>query len=185
MKFAHTQKTPVAVLGGLRDEGLNPTPTKEQNMHQSTVPTRLDFEGLVIDVDPSAAAIEHVEITFSTRWTDQEPRTTYGIALTPTEARKLASALLDAAAPDFGSAPVEEIEEHVAVARKVPVEIPVSDLAAGTVTDVFRFATEHDMSPGDVMRAVETYIDGMAEVESLTPAKWCKRQRQLKQGALA
>lgn len=182
MKFSNTtQKTPVAdELGGNRDEGLmNPTPLKEQeNMHQSTVPTRLDLEGLVIDVDPSGAPWDHVEVTFSTRWADQEPRSTYGIALTAAEARKLASALLDASAPAFGVAPVEEIEEHAAIARRLPVEIPVSDLAAGTVTDIIRFADEHDMRWGDVMQAVETYMSGMAEAESLTPAQWCRRWRQ-------
>lgn len=38
MSFTDTKKTPVAVLGGLRDEGLNPTPTKEQNMPMISQP---------------------------------------------------------------------------------------------------------------------------------------------------
>lgn len=116
MKFANTKKTPVAELGGDRDEGLNPTPTKEQNMHQTTVPTRLELDQFAtIDVDPRN---EGVEVTFSTRNEFGETRSTYGIALDADEGRKLASALLDAVAPDFGSADPQEIEEHVEVARR-------------------------------------------------------------------
>lgn len=118
MKFASTQKTPVAELGGTSDEGLNPTPTKEQNMSQSTVPTRIELDQFAtIDVDPRD---DGVEVTFSTRNEFGETRSTYGIALDANEGRKLASALLDAVAPDFGSADLEEIEEHVEVARRFP-----------------------------------------------------------------
>lgn len=165
-----TQKTPSADLAGCRAEGQIHPPTKEMNMHQSTVPTRLDLDGFTTDVDP---ADENVNLTFTDtgRWV-------LGITIPRTDARRLATALLDASAPNFGTAHQDELLEHVEIARKVPVDIPVSDFATGTVTDVFRFAREHDMPPGDVMQAVETYMDGMAEVESLTPAKWCQRHRQ-------
>lgn len=184
MKFSNTtQKTPVAELGGDRDEGLeNPTTMKEQEIMTSlsaAVQTRISLDQhTVIDVDPRD---ENVEVTVSSRNEFGETRSTFGIALTAAEARKLASALLDASAPAFGVAPVEEIEEHAAIARRLPVEIPVSDLAAGTVTDIIRFADEHDMRWGDVMQAVETYMDGMAEAESVSPAEWCRRRRAEKQ----
>ncbi|MFI8778787.1 hypothetical protein ACIGH6_17105 [Brachybacterium paraconglomeratum] len=111
-----TEKTPVAVLGGLRDEGLDPTPTKEQDMHNSTVPTRIQLDEFAsVDVDPRD---EGVEVTFSTGNEFGQTRSTYGIALVPEEARRLAAALLDGVAPNFCTADPEEIQEHVEVARR-------------------------------------------------------------------
>jgi len=186
MTITTNSKTPVAdVLGGDRDEGLNSPTTKKESttMVSAAVPTRIQLDDqMIIDVEP---VLENVEITISSRDVFGEARTTYGIALTPEETRKLTSALLDASAPAFGSSPITEIEEHVEIARKVPVEIPVSELAAGTVTDLLRFAQDHDMRPSEVMPAVETFIDAMAEAESLTPAKWCKRWRQIHKEARA
>lgn len=108
MNSTDTKKTPVAdVLGGDRDEGLeNPTPKKEQE-NMTMVPnaaasTRLDFNGLGVDVDVIDG---YVEIT-----TGIPGRTTLGIALTPPEARELASALLDGIAPNIDSSDIEEIE---------------------------------------------------------------------------
>ncbi|MGP5261223.1 hypothetical protein ACTXMW_16275 [Brachybacterium paraconglomeratum] len=129
MTITSNEKTPVAVLGGLRDEGLeNPTPMKEQeNMHNPTVPTRIQLdEHTVIDVDPRE---EGVEVTFSTRNEFGQTRSTYGIALDPDEARTLAAALLDGVAPDFGSTDPEEIEEHVEVARRLPAMTPAKAAA--------------------------------------------------------
>lgn len=120
MSIRTTQKTPVAVLGGLRDEGLgNPTPMKEQeNMHQSTVPTRIQLDDFtVIDVDPRE---QHAEFTISARDVFGDTRSTFGIALTPEEARKVAAALLDSVAPAYGRADLEELEEHNEVARRLP-----------------------------------------------------------------
>lgn len=90
-------------------------------MHQSTVPTRIHFdEQTVIDVDPSATPLEFVEVTFSTRsGALGQPRSTYGIALTREEARRLASALLDASAPTVETSTLEELEEHTGVARRL------------------------------------------------------------------
>lgn len=170
MNITTNEKTPVAELGGDRDEGLESTPNKEQIMHQSTVPTRLDLDGLSTDIEPTD---DSVNITFvdPARWI-------YGINITRADARKFASALLDASAPDFGSAPLQELDEHAEIGRRLPVEVPVSDLATGTVTDIFRFAQDHEMSSAAVMRAVEDYIHGMAEAERVSPAQWCKRRRQ-------
>lgn len=118
MSFPHTKKTPVAELGGTRDEGLNPTPIKEQDMHQSTVPTSLDFGDLRLDVDPfTDGPHSGVDITMTAHRADKT-RSFHGIVLTPSEARKLASALLDATAPAISSSSIEEIEEHARVARK-------------------------------------------------------------------
>lgn len=113
MKPTDTKKTPVAELGGTRDEGLNSPLTKKESttmIPTAGVSTRLDFDGLSVDVD---AIDEHVEIT-----TGIPGRTTLGLALTPAEARRLAEALLDASAPAFGETPLAEIEEHARIARK-------------------------------------------------------------------
>lgn len=174
MTTSRQQKTPVGVLADAADEGLESTPNKEQIMTQLTasaaVPTRLDLDGFTTDVEPTD---DGVNITFTDRG-----RWALGVAITRTDARRLAEALLDASAPQFGVADLEEVEEHVRVAHKVPVDIPVSQLAAGTVTDIWHFAQDHDMGSGDVMRAVETYVDEMSKVESMSPAQYCKRQRQ-------
>ncbi|GAA1485913.1 hypothetical protein [Brachybacterium fresconis] len=180
MTTTTNEKTPSADLAGCRAEGLESTPIKEIKMNSTivsaAVPTRIQLdEFAVIDVDPRD---ENAEITFSSRNEFGETRTTFGIALAPEEARKLASALLDASAPDLGSADAEEIEEHVAVARKMPVNVPVSELAAGTVTDIFRWAQDHDMGSGDVMAIVEDYIDGVAEAECMSPAKVAAKMRE-------
>lgn len=182
MTSAPTQKTPAAVLADERGEGLNSPLTKKESTTMVSAPqhaghspaalsTRVDLGGDCADI--LSVSPDQIDLTFSFRGDYL-----FGMRLTATEARKIASALLDAAAPDFGTSLLEEIEEHVEVARKVPVEIPVSELAAGTITDIVRFANDHCMSSGDVMRAVESYIDAMAETESLTPAQWCKRHRQ-------
>lgn len=75
-------------------------------MHQSTVPTRLPLEGgPVIDVDPTG---DHLEVTITCAG-----RARAGIALTRTEARRLATALFDAAAPSFADSDPSEVAEHV------------------------------------------------------------------------
>lgn len=125
MKFINTQKTPVAdVLGGDRDEGLEYNPNKELNMHQSTLPTRLELDGFTTDVAPYE---DRVHITISD---EQRFVVMLGLSITRTEARRLASALLDASAPDFGSAPMEEIYEHTEVARKATVSMTPAKAAA-------------------------------------------------------
>ncbi|MGP5050718.1 hypothetical protein [Brachybacterium alimentarium] len=121
MTITGQKKTPSADLAGCRAEGLeNPTTMKEQeNMTivSAAVPTRIELdEAAVIDVDPRG---ENVEVTFSTRDVFGDARSTFGIAFAPEEALKLASALLDGVAPDFGTADLEEIEEHAAVARRL------------------------------------------------------------------
>lgn len=128
MTTTNTKKTPSAELGGTRAEGLENTPNKEMNTTMlptapAAVSTRIELdEQTTIDVDPSAAPWEHVEITITTRdAVFGEPRTTFGIALTPSEARQLASALLDGCAPAFGVADPQALEEHVAIARRLDV----------------------------------------------------------------
>lgn len=119
MNITTNEKTPVAELGGERDEGLeNPTPMKEQeNMTivSAAVPTRIELdERTAIDVEPIG---EQVEITISTLGpmvNDWMPvRSTHGIAVTRTEARRLATALFDASAPSFADSDPTEIDEHI------------------------------------------------------------------------
>ena len=43
MTYPHTKKTPVAELGGERDEGLTNTPNKEMNTMQSTALTPAQY----------------------------------------------------------------------------------------------------------------------------------------------
>ena len=124
MNITTNEKTPVAELGGTRDEGLEYNPNKELNMHQSTVPTRLDLDGFTTDVGPYE---DRVHITISD---EQRFVVLLGLSITRTEARRLAEALLDASAPDLGSAPMEEIYEHTEVARKATVSMTPAKAAA-------------------------------------------------------
>lgn len=122
--YPTTKKTPVAELGGDRDEGLINPSNKEMNMHQSTVPTRLDLGGLTTDVESHEERV-HITISDERRFV-----VLLGLSITRTEARRLASALLDASAPYLGSAPMEEIYEHTEVARKATVSMTPAKVAA-------------------------------------------------------
>lgn len=173
MKFSSsTTKAPVAELGGTRDEGLeSPTPQKEQenmNSLSAAIPTRLDLDGLTVDVQP---VDDHIEVTVIAAG-----RATHGLALDPSEARKLASVLLDASAPAFGHTDAAEIEEHVAVARKLGqphesltpaqyckrqrdqqqdhLDVQIA-IEGSTVTDLWHEAERLGVSPSDVLRKLE------------------------------
>lgn len=132
MTFTNTQKTPSAELAGRCAEGLINPSSKEMNTMKSTVSTRLDLNGLTVDVDPfDADEARGVDITFFTR--SAEPlgaRTQQVVVLTHSEARKLAEALLDASAPTVGMTPMEEIEEHARIARKNTVAMTPAKAAA-------------------------------------------------------
>lgn len=181
MKYAHTQKTPSAELAGRSAEGLISPITKKESttMVSAAVPTRISLdEHTVIDVDPSVNALEYVEVTFSTRSGGLgEPRSTFGIALTPAEARRLAEALLDGSAPTFGQSPVAEIEEHVSIARKVPgagkntiamspakcvkaqrefAKLDRPALAQGTVLDLLHASQKVGISPAALLEQLES-----------------------------
>ncbi|MGP5251477.1 hypothetical protein ACTXLT_03095 [Brachybacterium alimentarium] len=74
-------------------------------MHDSTVPTRVALgDHSAADVDPIE---QHVELTFS-----HDGRARTGIALTRSEARRLAVALMDASAPSFCTGDPAEVAEH-------------------------------------------------------------------------
>ncbi|MCT1385806.1 hypothetical protein M4D54_09235 [Brachybacterium sp. p3-SID1565] len=73
----------------------------------SSIPTRMSLEGgPIIDVDPIG---EHLEVTIGCTG-----RARAGIALTRSEARRLATALLDASAPSLCDGDPAEIAEHLA-----------------------------------------------------------------------
>lgn len=101
---------------------MYPTQKEQENMQQSTVPTRLDLGDIVVDVDP---AEDGVEITLTAR-----RRSTIGIAFTRSEARQIAGALLDASAPALGEVPIEEVDEPVEIARRFPVAVTPAKYAA-------------------------------------------------------
>lgn len=79
-------------------------------MHNSTVPTRLSLDGgPVINVDPTDG---HLEVTITCAG-----RARAGIALTRSEARRLATALFDASAPSFADGDPAEVAEHVTAVK--------------------------------------------------------------------
>lgn len=89
-------------------------------MHNATVPTRILLDGgPVIDVDPTDG---HLEVTISCAG-----RARAGIALTRTEARNLATALLDASAPSLRDGDPAEIREHLAAVRPTATVDPFTD----------------------------------------------------------
>lgn len=135
MTSPRTQKTPAAVLADERGEGLNSTPTKKESTTMISAPqhaghspaalsTRVDLGGDCADI--RSVSPDQIDLTFSFRGDYL-----FGMRLTATEARKIASALLDAAAPDFGTSSLEEIEEHVDAARRAAVPMtPAKAVAA-------------------------------------------------------
>lgn len=75
-------------------------------MHNATVPTRIPLEGgPTIDGDPAG---NHLEVTISCTG-----RAHAGIALSRTDARRLAVALMDASAPSLADGDPAEIHEHI------------------------------------------------------------------------
>lgn len=169
MTTNRTEKTPGALSAKTSTEGLKNTPIKEMNMHHSTVPTRLDLDGFTTDIEPTDDGV-NITYTDHGRWA-------LGIAISRSDARRLASALLDASAPDFGTAPVDELEEHTDLAHRAGIEIPVSELANGTVVDIFRWSKDNGVPIAQTTREVEIYMRDMQQAEVLTPPQWMRRRR--------
>lgn len=98
-------------------------------MHNATVPTRILLDGgPVIDVDPTG---HHLEVTIGC-----PGRARAGIALTRTEARRLAVALMDASAPSLATGDPAETREHLAAMRHTAPVDPFTDTFPSDTGDV-------------------------------------------------
>lgn len=125
-----TQTTPAAVLADERGEGLNRTPIKEQVTAMVSTPeaARISLdEATTVDVQRVGTNVEVTFTTTSSAWA----RSTFGIALTASEARRVASALIDGAAPTLATDPVD-VGEHAAIA--VQIDQQLTRLATQQVT---------------------------------------------------
>ncbi|SLM98449.1 hypothetical protein FM106_15840 [Brachybacterium faecium] len=119
-------------------------------MHDSTAPTRVALgDHSSADVDP---VDQHVEVTFS-----HEGRARTGIALTRSEARRLAVALMDAAAPSFCTGNPAEVAEHCAA---VTDSIAILERTSSSTT---RYGREdlhsRDFGPYVTVHQLETVTD--------------------------
>lgn len=119
-------------------------------MHTATVPTRIALgDHSAADVDPIE---QHVELTFS-----HNGRARTGIALTRSEARRLAVALMDAAAPSFCGGDPAEIAEHCAA---VAENLAILERTSSSTTPYGREDLHsRDFGPYVTVHQLETVTD--------------------------
>lgn len=158
------KKAPVAELGGTRDEGLNPTSHKKQEntiMTRKCTPAqwaagkipqvhsvRVALEDGYADID--LIAPDHIEL--SARIGD---RALVGLVLSADEAERIGEELLAARRRD----PEGDWRRDL-----IGLEVPVSDLASGTVDDLFECSAEAGVAPGIAVTAVKEYVDAIKVV---------------------
>lgn len=100
--------------------------------HDATVSTEVQLEnGTAVDVDPTGG---NVKVTVTSAG-----RAHAGITLTRSEARELATALLDASAPSLADGDPDEIREHIAAAQTAQADEPTDIAASPSQENLHRY----------------------------------------------